>query len=207
MSGPTPLVLLRHGPTAWNGQGRLQGRSDQPLTAAGETEVRRWRLPAGMHHWRRCASPLLRARRTAALLSPAMPYAVVSELIEMDFGTWEGRSLAELRAEGGAAFRDNERRGLDMTPPGGESPRQVIARLRSWLASVGASQTPTVAVVHKGIIRAMLAHATGWTMHDNPPIRLRSQALHRFAVARDGGLTMVRPNIPLGAGRQELRPA
>ena len=64
----TRLALLRHGPTGWTREHRLQGRTDIPLDDDGRAEVRRWRLPpeAATFRWR--ASPLRRAMETAALL-------------------------------------------------------------------------------------------------------------------------------------------
>ena len=56
-------------------------------------------------------------------------------LIETDWGHWEGRTLAELRQRHGGEMAALEARGLDFRPPGGESPRDVQARLASWLAA------------------------------------------------------------------------
>ena len=193
------LGLIRHAPTAWNAAGRLQGTSDLPLSPAGEAEARRMRLPPAMRHWRRCASPLQRAQRTARLITPPMPVLTVEALREMSFGAWEGRTLDELRRNGGLAMAEEEARGLDMRPPDGETPREVILRLRPWLATLHAEARPVLAISHKGIQRALLAMATGWAMHDNPPVRLRSRAVHLFAVARGGTVSLLRPNIALAS--------
>ncbi len=56
-----------------------------------------------------------------------------SALIEMDWGDWEGLTLDEICARHGEEFARNEARGLDFRPPGGESPREVLERLRPWL--------------------------------------------------------------------------
>jgi probable phosphoglycerate mutase len=133
------------------------------------------------------------------LLAPAMPARIVDALIEMRFGDWEGKTLAELREAGGAAFLANEARGLDLLPPGGESPREVIARLRPWLAAMARDGRPTLAITHKGVMRALLAMATGWEMREKPPVRLQSAALHLFAAAPDGTIRLVRANIGLRA--------
>ena len=93
-----PFALLRHAPTVWNEAGRLQGLTDTALSAAGEAAARRWRLPVPADRWRRLASPLGRARRTAELIRPAAAVTVESRLREMSFGEWEGRTLADLRA-------------------------------------------------------------------------------------------------------------
>jgi probable phosphoglycerate mutase len=84
----------------------------------------------------------------------------------------------------------NEARGLDFRPPGGESPREVCARLQALLAELAADPQPVVAVCHKGVIRAALVLATGWDMRSKPPLRL----------ARDRGCAV----LCHGEGRVEL---
>src|SRR5690606_38605102 len=126
-SGRSPvtlLLMLRHGPTAWNEAGRIQGRSDPPLSAAGRAAVAAWTLPPEAAGARWLSSPLGRARETAAILHRGS-VAVEPRLIETDWGEWEGRTLPALRAALGEAMAANEARGLDFRPPGGESPRDV----------------------------------------------------------------------------------
>ncbi|HYE00180.1 MAG TPA: histidine phosphatase family protein [Alphaproteobacteria bacterium] len=189
-----PLLMLRHGPTDWSAGKRLQGRADRPLSEAGIAAVRRWRLPPESADWACVASPLRRALDTARLLG--RDAAPEPALIEMDWGAWEGRRLDELRAELGAAMAAEEARGLDMTPPGGESPRMVQARLRPWLAGL---DRPLVAVAHKGVLRALYALATGWDMAGDPPDKLRDGRAHLFGVA-GGAVRAVRLNIALEDG-------
>ena len=199
-----PFALLRHAPTAWNAEGRLQGLTDTNLSEAGEQTARRWRLPPPADGWRRLSSPLERARRTAELLQPSAPVAVDSRLREMSFGVWEGRTLADLRATVGAAFLDAERRGLDFQPPGGESPRAAMARIGGWAVAVAQAGEPVVAVSHKAAMRALLALATGWDMTGRPPVKLDWRALHYFVAHRDGRVAVDRLNVAMadapGAG-------
>ena len=65
---PLPLLLIRHGRTAWNAAGRMQGRADIGLSTAGRAEVARWRLPPGWDGARWLVSPVRRAREAAAPL-------------------------------------------------------------------------------------------------------------------------------------------
>jgi broad specificity phosphatase PhoE len=190
----TLLVLLRHGPTAGNREHRLQGRTDPPLDAAGRTVVASWRLPAFARtlSWR--SSPLRRCTETADLLdivAEAEPH-----LIEMDWGAWEGRTLASLRAED-PRFAAEEARGLDLNPPDGESPRQVQARLAEFFRETAAIGADVGAISHKGIIRVTLALATGWDMLGKPPVRLRWDALHLFRLNPTGELKIERLNYGL----------
>jgi broad specificity phosphatase PhoE len=194
-----PFAILRHAATAWNEQGRLQGMTDTSLSSAGCAAARGWRLPAPVDGWRRMSSPLHRARQTAELVRPAAAIAVDSRLREMSFGLWEGRTLAELRAEGGDTFAATERLGLDFHPPGGESPRITMSRIGGWAADIAAAGEPVFAVSHKAAIRALLALATGWDMTGRQPIRLDWRCLHFFSAHRDGKVTLERPNVAMEA--------
>lgn len=189
------LALLRHGPTEWNAAGRLQGRADIPLSPAGREAIRQRRVPAELAGLRWLASPLTRARQTAELLGVAAE--PVPDLIEMDYGDWEGRTLAAIRAEDPVAVAANEDRGLDFRPPGGESPRLVQMRLAALAVRLLADGRDSAAVTHKGVIRAAMALAEGWDMTGKPPLRLDWRAAHLFLLDTDGHWTLSRANIPL----------
>ena len=192
----TRLALIRHGPTRYNETGRMQGRVDEPLSDAGRAAVRGWRLPPELSHADWVSSPLSRARETANLLGGPDPL-IEPRIIEMDWGRWEGRRLDDLRDELGEAMAENEARGLDFRPPGGESPRDVQARVAPWLAALGRRGRPILALTHKGVIRAIFALALDWDMTGKPPVKLRQAAAHLFAVAPEGLVTVERLNLPL----------
>lgn len=191
------LAVVRHGPTGWNAEKRLQGRSDQPLSPEGETQVRGWRLPAELAGFTWITSPLARARRTAELLGIAAE--VDPTVTEMDFGAWEGRRLADLRAADPVGLSVNENRGLDFRPPDGESPRAVQDRLTPTLAALARDGRDVGIVTHKGVIRALLSLATGWPMLGPPPVRLDWASVHLFSLDRDGMPRLVQPNLSLKA--------
>jgi probable phosphoglycerate mutase len=112
----------------------------------------------------------------------------------MAWGDWEGKSLSALRAALGDAMAENEARGLDFRPPGGESPRDVQRRLRPLLERL---QEPTIFVTHKGVLRALYALASAWTMRDKPSEKLRDGCAHAFQIAPDGTASVAELNIPL----------
>jgi probable phosphoglycerate mutase len=89
-----------------------------------------------------------------------------------------------------------EDRGLDFRAPGGESPRDVQARLRPWLEETAAADADVLAITHKGVIRALYALASGWDMRAKPKERLTDNAVHAFALDRQG-IRVDRLNIPL----------
>lgn len=191
-----PILLIRHGPTEWSVKGRIQGHTDVSLGEIGRTEVARWSVPQEFRGYDWVASPLARAMETAHLLG-ARDACPEPRLMEMNWGRWEGRTLAGLRAANGQDMTSNEARGLDFCPPGGETPRTVQARFRDWVADVVTRGRPVAAVTHKGVIRAALAIATGWDMTSKPPHRLDWSSAHLFQVGGDGGLTVDRMNITL----------
>jgi probable phosphoglycerate mutase len=115
-------------------------------------------------------------------------------LIETDWGDWEGRRLEDLRAELGARMARNEALGLDFRPPGGESPREVLARLRSLLRELSA---PTILVTHKGVLRPLYALASGWSMREKPPKKLLDGCAHSFILLPSGELQVDTLNISL----------
>ena len=155
----------------------MQGRADLPLSPAGRAQVLGWQLPETWGNARWLSSPLRRAAETAALLTDG-PIKIEPRLIEMDWGAFEGRTLAELRVEAPEAMAANEARGLDFRPAGGESPREVRARLENLIADLAAAPdaSDVVLVTHKGVIRAALSLATGWDMRSKPPLRLDGDA-------------------------------
>ena len=123
----TPLLVIRHGTTDWNAAGASRGAPTARSTTTGRAAIRAAVLPPGWADAPCLASPLKRAMETAHLLG--LHPIPEPRLIEMAWGEWEGRRLTELRAELGDAMRENEARGLDFRPPGGESPREVQERL------------------------------------------------------------------------------
>jgi broad specificity phosphatase PhoE len=188
-----PLVALRHAPTGWNAQRRLQGRTDISLSAEGEAAARSWRIDPTWRDYRVVSSPLARATATARLLFPGRAIATDGRLMEMSFGAWEGKSLTELRGAPGSDAESRERMGLDFRAPGGESPREVQARIAPLLEAI---TEPTVIVTHKAVLRALLSLATGWEMLGKPPVKLLPSTAHVFAL-EDGKVTIERMNISL----------
>ena len=192
-----PLVAIRHAPTEWNKARRLQGRTDVALGAEGIAAAQSWRANPGWGAYRVLASPLKRAQETARLLFPEREIALDPRLMEMDFGAWEGKSLAELRAAPGAEAEAREQLGLDFSAPDGETPRQVQARLQPLLNEIAAARVPTIIVTHKAVLRALLSLATGWDMLGKPPVKLKPDSAHLFRLDAAAKLAVERMNVSL----------
>src|SRR5215831_7394608 len=117
------IYLARHGETAWSLSGQHTGLTDLPLTERGERTARRLgeRLK-GLTLAKVFTSPLQRARRTCELAGFGAVAEVDRDLVEWDYGQYEGRRTAEILAERPEwqLFRDG--------CPGGESPAQIATR-------------------------------------------------------------------------------
>lgn len=174
------LALLRHGHTAWNRAGQIQGRSDIPLDAQARTELSGFALPSPWDQASLWSSPLSRAVETAELVARRAPQTA-PQLTEMFWGDWEGKKGLELKADPKSGFRDIEQWGWDYRPPGGETPAEVWARIKPWLASL---QRDTVAVCHIGIMRMILAQAYHWDFNGPAPFRIKRNRL--FVVEFNG---------------------
>ncbi|MEQ6249922.1 histidine phosphatase family protein [Sulfitobacter sp. HNIBRBA3233] len=190
------LALLRHGHTAWNREGRVQGRSDIPLDSEARDALARLALPAPWDRAVLVSSPLMRARETARLVSGRHPQEVAA-LTEMNWGDWEGRRAVDLRADPSCDHRDIESWGWHYRPPGGESPAEVRDRLSPWLDGL---RTDTVAVCHIGVMRVLMALATGWYFDGPAPFTVKRNRLFilegaagRWTLAPDPVRLEVRP--------------
>lgn len=170
----TRLALLRHGHTSWNRAGRIQGRSDIALDDEARETLAALRLPGDWQEARLWSSPLSRASETAQLVAGRDAEAA-SELIEMDWGDWEGQKGVHLKSDPSSGFRDIEDWGWRYRPPGGESPAEVWNRLEPWVAGL---QDTCVAVCHIGIMRVILARATGWDFAGPAPFQVKRNRLY-----------------------------
>jgi broad specificity phosphatase PhoE len=125
------LYLARHGDTVWTETGRHTGRTDVPLDERGEVHARQlgtWLR--GFSFTRVFTSPLVRASQTCALAGFGAGAEVDPDLVEWDYGRFEGRTTSDILKErpGWELFRDG--------CPGGESPGDVAARADRFLARV-----------------------------------------------------------------------
>jgi probable phosphoglycerate mutase len=183
MSRPGPVVwLVRHGETEWSRDRRHTGRTDLPLTAAGEREADELRAPlaaAGIETV--LCSPLHRARETCQLAGLGDRAELRDDLLEWDYGDYEGRTSADIHTDrpDWLLWRDG--------CPGGESPDEVGARADRIIAELLAMEEgipggTTVAVfAHGHVLRVLAAR---WL--DLPPADGRLFGLGTATLSRLG---------------------
>ena len=156
-SSPLPVVYLaRHGQTAWSLAGRHTGLTDLPLTEAGERQARRLGVRLrGLVVARVFTSPLQRAARTCELAGFGAAAETIPDLVEWDYGDYEGRTSAEIAAArpGWRLFRDG--------CPGGESPAEVGARADHLVERLRAAEGDVIVFSSGHILRSLAARWLG----------------------------------------------
>lgn len=157
MTQPLPLIhLVRHGATAWALSGQHTGRTDIPLTEQGEQAARKLgdRLRGGTYAYV-FTSPLQRARRTCELAGYGEKAEVDPDLVEWDYGAFEGLTTAEIRRQrpGWELFRDG--------CPGGESSADVAARADRVIARLRAAGGNALVFSSGHILRVLAARWCG----------------------------------------------
>jgi len=152
------LLLLRHGETEWSLSGRHTGRTDIPLTEQGEREATSAsRTLAGWALDRAYTSPLTRARRTAELVEPACDVVVDDDLVEWDYGVYEGETTPETRERIPAwSVWTHEIRGGESVDAVGERADRFIARFDDEIGDGTA-----VAFAHGHLLAVLIARWCG----------------------------------------------
>ncbi len=172
------LIVVRHGRTVLNAQGRLQGRIDAELDEVGHEQARRIAEAVGPVD-RVVSSPLLRARQTA--LAFGGEPEIDERWIELDYGEFDGKTFADLPDGTWDSWRSN----LDFRPPGGETLREVGERVREAAETLvlAASKANVVVVTHVSPIKASLAWALGVGDEVTWRMFVGQASISRYAVA------------------------
>jgi probable phosphoglycerate mutase len=196
------LLLVRHGETTWNREGRYQGRTDVPLSPEGEAQASRLgdRL-AGIPIALALASPLARTRGTAEAILGGRGVALELDdaLIEISHGTWEGQLASDIEishAEMFGAWRSRPDRDV---PAGPDAETLGDVEERAWpvlvrtCARLTGDETALI-VAHDAVNRVLLCRVLGlpvsrvWTFRQSPA------ALNVLSGASIADLQVVRLN-------------
>ncbi|MEM7059040.1 MAG: histidine phosphatase family protein [Pseudomonadota bacterium] len=158
----TQIALIRHYPTAWNKEARLQGQTDIPLTDAARETLTGLKMPVPWGQARLIASSLSRAVETARILADGRPIVEDRRLMELSWGDWEGHQAKDLLADAASGFRPTHEWDADTKAPGGESRNEAWARTQPALADIAERSKPAVLVTHKALMRIILGVACNW---------------------------------------------
>jgi broad specificity phosphatase PhoE len=191
MPAPT-IYFIRHGETEWNAIGRLQGTQDVPLNERGVKQageagailadllIRDGREAASVAF---VSSPLGRARTTmelvrGALKLPLHAYAIDDRLREIGYGEWEGSTREEAEGRDPDLFARRLADKWTVGAPGGESYRQVQARVSDWYAEVTGD---TVVVAHGGTARTLMVALGFETAHSAADLYIEQGVVYVFS--------------------------
>ena len=160
------LILVRHGQTDWNVNGRYMGWTDEPLNEEGLRQAERLRCrierwPIGAVY----SSPLKRAWRTAEIIAGphSVPVHTVEDLGEMRIGAWEGLYAGDIAARYPGLWKTWRTNPGDFRMPGGESLGEVRQRaVKAFDRIMDDSEGRMVlAVTHDVVVRLLAAHCLG----------------------------------------------
>jgi probable phosphoglycerate mutase len=162
----TRLCIVRHGETAWNAEGRVQGQMDIPLSAAGKAQARCVAAAfaesrfAGLY-----SSDLARVRETAAPASALLklPLQLDARLRERHYGIFQGLTYAEARTKLPADYQRFKLKDPDYAFGTGESLRDFFSRAVACLDEIAARHEGAEALVftHGGVLEMIYRHAMG----------------------------------------------
>jgi len=150
-AGQPEIWIVRHGATEWSGSGRHTGRTDIPLTPDGVNQAAEVVRPLAAHRFSQVlTSPLARARDTARIAGFA-DAQLDEDLLEWDYGTYEGRTTADIRTKrpGWTIWSDDV--------PGGETADEVAVRVERVIARAGAADGDTLLFAHGHVLRILTA--------------------------------------------------
>ncbi len=177
---PLSVTLVRHGETAWSAAGRPTGRTDIPLTEEGERKAAhlRERL-AGQTFDRVFASPLQRAAKTCALAGFGERAVLDPDLLEWDYGDYEGRTSHEIQANrpGWKIFRDG--------CPHGETAADVGARVDRVIAKLRPLEDRAILFSSAHVLRVLTARWLGLPPADGRFFRLDTASMSVLGYEHD----------------------
>jgi broad specificity phosphatase PhoE len=181
----TRFFLLRHGQTVWNKETRFRGRKDVPLSDQGRLEAEALAEALAAEKIDACyASPLSRSMETLRPLAARLGREVVPlpEVVDLDFGEWEGWSLAEAEERRPELFAFWKQSPHLVTFPGGENLAQAQARsMRAISRLARAHPDQTVAVCsHRVICKLIVLGLLGLTPERFWAIRQDTACVNRF---------------------------
>ncbi|MFL9691555.1 histidine phosphatase family protein [Aeromonas veronii] len=195
------LVVIRHGETQANAEGRYQGALDIGLNKSGQRHIARLadEIAATQAPFDRLlASPLLRTRESAAILSRqlGLPVELVPAFRERDVGLFEGLTQVEARTRYPELWARNITRRWAEAPPGGETIDEVIARVSQGLTELASTmQGERVLLVAHGVVAKVIRAVTMAGFDDFLEWQLPNGGMLsvRLSLADDGPLRFSRP--------------
>jgi broad specificity phosphatase PhoE len=186
------IVLARHGETEWSRDGRHTGRTDIPLTETGRRQAEQ--LGAALAEWsfeRVLSSPLERALETCQLAGPGEACQTSDDLLEWDYGEYEGITTPEIRKSrpDWYLWRDG--------CPGGERPEDVGRRVDRVIAAIEDAEGDVALFAHGHVLRVLAARWIGLGPEGGALLALGTGTLSALGYERETRVVR-RWNAPVG---------
>jgi probable phosphoglycerate mutase len=180
VSAAQRVYLVRHGETEWSASGRHTSVTDVPLTDAGRRAAERLaRVLAGLDLALVLTSPRSRARETAELAGLGSRAQVDDDLVEFDYGDYEGRTTPEIReSRPGWSLWDDD-------VPGGETLEAVGARADRVIARIRAVDGDVAVFAHGHLLRVLGARWAGLPPRAGGNLALSTGALCQLGYERE----------------------
>jgi alpha-ribazole phosphatase len=198
---PTRMLLVRHGRTSWNSDGRFMGQMDIPMDETGnrqaEAVARRLMVerPEAIY-----SSDLSRALKTAQAIqraigeaiSPAsMPRLIVEpRLREMHFGEWQGLTYPEIKSNQPGLLADWEKDVIHSPAPGGETFAQTAERVKSVFSEITKAHPDgtVLLIAHGGAFQSLICLALGISIDRYWQFGMDNAGLSELNIYPEGGV-------------------
>ncbi|MBW1996561.1 MAG: histidine phosphatase family protein [Deltaproteobacteria bacterium] len=195
----TRYGLLRHAKSEWNRLKRIQGQKDSPLSEEGKREAQEWGKFLDSFRWDRImTSDTGRALETANIINSYLnvPLHTDTGLREQDWGTWSGKTLADIKRQEPDFLEKQINLGWRFCPPGGEDRLALLKRSRDSLISA-ANRWPReniLVITHEGVVKCLVYHLLGRRFLPSEPRILKTSRLH-WVVCHDGVIELQEINV------------
>ncbi|HVB47144.1 MAG TPA: histidine phosphatase family protein [Burkholderiales bacterium] len=206
----TRICLVRHGETAWNAEGRVQGQLDVPLSEVGHAQARAAAAAlAGERFAALYSSDLARARQTAAPAARrlALPVRLEPALRERHYGAFESLTYVEVRERYPAEYARFKDKDPEFDFVSGESLRRFAERAVACVAELARRHAgeSILVVTHGGVLEMAFRHATARGLSSPRDFELPNAGLNRIEAAPEGWRVLQWADVShLQAARDDL---
>lgn len=184
------LILVRHGETVGESAVRLYGSTDIEMSDWGRRQMAAsHEALAGLNFAYAASSPLSRSMEAAQIVIGKRKTVknIIEGFREIDFGRWEGWSLAEAAEKDPENYRKWQSSGVEFRFPGGDMKKEFFQRTAEAAKEIlGKAPRPALAVLHKGVIKGILAGLLERPVADFVEHKIELGSIHRLSRSKAG---------------------
>lgn len=185
----TRFGLIRHAPSIWNGEQRVQGQQNSPLSEPGREMATTWGKQLQGIPWDRILiSDLGRVKETGKLINESLrlPMHTDPRLREQDWGEWSGLQYGEFLERLAGDFSRQQQRGWNFRPPGGESRLEVLARSQEAFKDAARNWPgdKILVISHEGVLKCLVYNICGRKFLPSEQPIIEGYALHLLQICK-----------------------